>query len=70
MRLRIGPLVKGGERLRPCIGPLVKGGWLRRKPQTGGLPKNHLPLPKAAFAGETIPPSRPAAVPPPFNKGG
>ena len=80
------PLTREAKRLRPPIGPLVKGGWLRRKPQTGGLPKNCLPFPGAAVQGrvilpphrffqtavgrKAIPPSRPAAVPPPFNKGG
>ena len=31
---------------------------------------NTLPRPEAAFQGGAIPPSRPAAVPPPFDKGG
>ena len=31
---------------------------------------NTLPHPEAAFQGGAIPPSRPAAVPPPFDKGG
>ena len=67
-------------------GPLVKGGWLRRKPQTGGLCRKKQPFLEVAFQDrrtppphrffqtavgrKAIPPSRPAAVPPPFDKGG
>ena len=80
------PLTREAKRLRPPIGPLVKGGWLRRKPQTGGLCRKKQPFPEVAFQDrrtppphrffqtavgrKAIPPSRPAAVPPPFNKGG
>ena len=48
------------------IGPLVKGG----EREIGGLPKKQQPFLKVAFQNRTIPPSRPAAVPPPFDKGG
>ena len=66
--------------------PLSKGAGCGPSPQTGGLPKKQQPFLEVAFhdreispsrrffktasGRKTIPPSRPAAVPPPFDKGG